>query len=307
VDFDGDGKLDMVSGSYDPGDIWLFRGLGGGELEAGKVIRDEAGVALVHHPLQLVEYETRWMGGKDQSSQPALRARVASFGSWPCVLDWDGDGDLDVLIGSFAGDVWLRTNVGTRTQPRFAKESVPVLAAGKPLQVHGHAAPAAADWDGDGLVDLVVGADDGSVTWFKNAGTKEAPRLGAGQVLLPARAEDKFLVQYLQPDQGPGRGVRNQVHVADYDGDGKLDLLVGDYSSVRRLRAGLDADDRARLERVLARERELDASDAKAEAAEAKAPQDAAAVEERTQLANAKASFYESLGTQSFVWVYLRK
>jgi len=45
----------------------------------------------------------------------------------------------------------------------------------------------------------VVGADDGSVTWFKNAGTKEAPRLGAGQVLLPARAEDKdFPVSWIR-------------------------------------------------------------------------------------------------------------
>ena len=50
-------------------------------------------------------------------------------------------------------------------------------ADGRPIKVAGDAAPVAADWDGDGVLDLLVGAEDGSVVWYRNAGTPRAPKL----------------------------------------------------------------------------------------------------------------------------------
>ena len=38
MDFDADGILDMISGSYDPGDLYLFRGLGKGKYAKGETI-----------------------------------------------------------------------------------------------------------------------------------------------------------------------------------------------------------------------------------------------------------------------------
>ena len=41
MDFDGDGILDLVSGSYDPGEFYLFRGKGKGEFHARETIKDK--------------------------------------------------------------------------------------------------------------------------------------------------------------------------------------------------------------------------------------------------------------------------
>ena len=52
MDFDGDGKLDLVSGSYDPGEVYLFRGLGRGKFAAREVICDKAGKPIVKVPIR---------------------------------------------------------------------------------------------------------------------------------------------------------------------------------------------------------------------------------------------------------------
>ena len=50
MDLDGDGKLDLISGSYDPGDLYLFRGLGRGKFAAREVIRDKSGKPVLKMP-----------------------------------------------------------------------------------------------------------------------------------------------------------------------------------------------------------------------------------------------------------------
>ncbi len=298
MDYDGDGILDMISGSYDPGDIYLFRGLGKGKYAARELLRDEKGVPIVHHPKQLAEYHAiqKKTGKKYPSGKDVIQARVASFGSWPAMTDWDGDGDLDMLIGTFGGFLYLRINEGSRTEPRFAAESVQVNANGRPLRVNGHANPVVADWDGDGVWDLVVGASDGAVVWYRNEGEKGAPALGASHELLPARAAStKVLTQYLAPGEEPGRGVRSQICVVDYNHDGKLDLLVGDYSSVLRRKQNLGADEKAKLAEIVAEEREL--------LAKSDDDQDKTLAKVRER----KREFYaKKRATQSHVWLFLR-
>ena len=83
--------------------------------------------------------------------------------SAPSLLDLDGDGDLDLLVGTDAGDVVLFRNTGTRTVPRFVRDSAFTM------RVHGYATPAGADMDGDGILDLIVGTAGGGAVFFRGS------------------------------------------------------------------------------------------------------------------------------------------
>jgi hypothetical protein len=59
--------------------------------------------------------------------------------------------------------------------------------------------PFAADWDGDGRPDLLVGAGDGSVLWYRNVRSTGSPELAAAQVLIPP------------PQEASLRGALNEI------------------------------------------------------------------------------------------------
>ncbi len=235
MDYDDDGTQDLISGSYDPGDVYLIRGLGEGKYAEVESISDQEGTPLVHHPVEMKRHLDREEKNEDAGEadqDDALNDRVASFGSWAAMMDWDDDGDLDMLIGAFDGSLFRRTNVGTRSDPKWSSESVPVLAGGKPLQVNHHANPVVADWNDDGLQDLVVGAGDGSVGWFRNVGSASKPKFDEWQELIGGPSNSIYVQQYLSEGMSRAPGTRAQICVHDYNHDGYLDLLVGDYSDV---------------------------------------------------------------------------
>lgn len=194
MDLDGDGKPDILSGSW-PGRITLFKRTGDGFA---------GGETLTHADGKPVNPEN---------------------GTHAFAFDWDGDGKPDLIIGTAGGEVLLAPNVGTRDKPVFG-EAKPLSAGGKPITIaSGCTAPVVADWDGDGRPDLVVGGGDGSVVWFRNAGKPKDPALAAAHPLVPPSPspwrDDKA--------RKPGEwGVRVRPCVVDWDGDGKPDLLVGD-------------------------------------------------------------------------------
>lgn len=241
VDFDGDGKLDMISGSYEPGELYLFRGLGGGKFAARETIKDKGGRPILKVPDQ-----------KDRSE---------SFCSWVTLVDWYGEGKLDVLVGTMDGMMFLRRNVGTRTRPAYSTENEWVMVGAKRLRVPGgvHASPVIADWDGDGRCDILTGSNDGGVYWYRNVGTPGRPAFDRPVVLVP-KHEGPGRGELLDADREPVPGIRSQIAVVDYDGDGKLDLLLGDYCSYIYLQPKKDltpgqrrlfAEIRGRLDKAL--------------------------------------------------------
>ena len=61
-------------------------------------------------------------------------------------------------------------------------DPVRLQADGKPIDTEiGHAAPFVADFDGDGVRDLLVGQFGGGILWiFRNDGTDTKPKLAPG-------------------------------------------------------------------------------------------------------------------------------
>jgi hypothetical protein len=232
VDFDGDGIADLLSGSYDPGELYWFKGLGRGQFGERRTICGRDG-----RPVKL---------------EPDAKANWYSFGTWVDLVDWDDDGDLDLVFGGFSGEVKLRLNEGTRTAPLYSASNTRVQADGVDLDVPGdHGAIVAADWDGDGRFDLVLGSANGGVYWARNVGTRKEPKFEAPAVLVAPHDEKRSGYSEWRDVGAPlVPGIRAQIDVVDWDGDGRLDLLTGDFRSTVSPRADLTADEREELARL---------------------------------------------------------
>ena len=100
------------------------------------------------------------------------------YSSTPSFADLDGDGDLDAVVGSNYGTLHYFENTGSAMAPAFTERT----GAANPfngVNVGFSSAPSFADLDGDGDLDAVVGANDGTLHYFENTGTAIAPAFTA--------------------------------------------------------------------------------------------------------------------------------
>ena len=174
VDIDDDGDLDVFAGEFF-GSLNFFRNIGNAQA-------------------------------------PQLQLEASKFGnidvgnnSLPTFADIDADGDFDLFVGDFLGNIEFYRNDGTAGNARFVLDTTRYFG----ISVTSHAAPAFADADGDGDLDLYVGSGDGALHFYRNDGSKDQANF----------VQDTELELAMLP--------RNTPVLADFDGDGDADIMAG--------------------------------------------------------------------------------
>ena len=156
----------------------------------------------------------------------------------------------------------------------------------------------------------MVGAGDGSVLWYRNTGTAKAPKYEAGVALLePSKGGYSAPVEHGGAPSGPGS--RTKVHATDWNGDGRLDLLVGDLWYEKAPDPKLSAEDTARRDQFRKRRDELNAEfselAAKLGQAYEKDPRAIALQEEMSQVYEALSKLDPRPTPRGSVWLSLRR
>lgn len=209
VDWDGDGRIDILAGVSD----WRDYGWDDAFNEKGEWTRG---------PIHGYVWFHRNTGSNErpQYASPVLleaggRPIDLRGSPAPMPVDWFGRGVLDLIGGDFVDTITLFRNVGTRSKP--------LLAAGEKLKVEGRILrmdlcmiqPRIVDWHGDGRPSLLVAQEDGTIWLVENT----APR-GSAPHLRPPKP-------LLQQDPFLKSGALARPVAVDWNQDGTLDLIVG--------------------------------------------------------------------------------
>lgn len=226
VDFDGDGNRDLIIGrgywqDYGWDDAWDSKGeWTNGPLHGYVYIARNSGSDAAPKFGDLILLETT-DGPVDVFGAPS-----------PNFTDFDRDGDLDLLCGSFLDRLTYFENTGSRTEPVYAPGRI-LQADGKPLLLDLEMLQVVAyDWDNDGFPDLVVGEEDGRVDCLRHTG-----KIKDG---MPVFEQPRF---FQQEAQDLKFGALSTPSACDWDGDGDQDLIAGNTAGYLAFIENLDGGD----------------------------------------------------------------
>jgi hypothetical protein len=200
VDFDHDRRLDLLIGTNDR-----------------KIIVCRGQPGMVFGPPETFQFEN----GKPLQVPYLNRAFIGELTK---------DGIWDLVVGDEGGQMFYASLIEKEGHLAWTQLK-PVSVGGLVLQVEGEASPILADWDLDGLNDLIVGSRNGSVLWLRNIGSGEQPNWAPPVSLVwPCEEENTLLIPYRNGMElwAPTPGWSTQPAVGDLNGDHLPDLVVGD-------------------------------------------------------------------------------
>lgn len=183
VDIDGDYDVDLLIGSLNNpnGSIWFFENIGNNEQPEFQFIT------------------------KTFSNITSDLSVVPSFG------DLDSDGDLDLLIGRFDGKIEYYQNIGNQSNYNFVSLGFLTDNTSTAIDVGASSTPFLYDFDNDNDLDLICGAFNGRIFFYRNIGN----------------SLNFIFESVLNFFQGIDVGDNSTPTIFDFNNDGKSDLFSG--------------------------------------------------------------------------------
>ncbi len=258
VDYNADGKMDMIVGNFglfDPNatnlyvsSLWLYENIGTASVPSFQLVDSNfADIANLN---------------LDIASNSVTYVLAPSFG------DLDGDGDEDMMLGDFLGNLHYFENTAGAGNVMNLVLSQAQYAG---IDVGKNASPQLVDLNRDSLLDLVIGRQDGYISYYENQGTSSVPSFAwvtdslgyvktkaefdfsgysspivyevAGSYKILSGAENGRVYQFGNIDgnlsgtfsvdtayQGMDEGGKSTIAMADLNNDNLWDLVVGNIA-----------------------------------------------------------------------------
>ncbi len=220
IDWDKDGDYDLIVG------------------------QEDGRVAFIENTGKLVNNIPQF----EQAQFFTQQADKVKFGALvtPYSIDWDNDGDEDLICGNTAGYIGFIENLDGKSPPKWA-EPVYLKAADEIIRIQadyngsiqgpceakwGYTTLSVGDWDKDGLQDILINSIWGQIIWYRNIGTKSNPKLAKAE---PIKVEwngvnPKPAWNWWNPEENNlVTQWRTTPYIFDWNQDDLMDLIMLDH------------------------------------------------------------------------------